>query len=348
MSTGQPKEIATTSREPANAILVVDSNDQQKFDSQGFRIDSSTPGRIFINGQRPLLTGYMTRLALTEMNIQWDTPNVNSSNNTLTVRFYSATDVTPPVVTSLGFVRLIIPPKFYTPLELATEIQNQFAIGALGGLTFTCVYDQDECSFTITQTATHPSGNTLGYFKIYSGTAPQSITGEPKLKDDILFCIGLQAKNQPGPEPIGFYSVITGGFAPMLYTPYVDVVSNQLTKNQNVADGTTGDYHTASKLCRIYFSNEDIAKRQDEAGSEICNIPGTQPCIFRREFSTPKQIQWNNTENVDFIDIQVLDRLGNEVILEEEFLFTGAPDNVVSFRQANNTSFQFTLYATEA
>jgi hypothetical protein len=229
MSTGQQTELVTTTRQPANAILVVDSNDQQKFDAQGFRIDSSTPGRIFINGQRPLLTGYMTRLALTEMNIQWDTPNVNSSNNTLSVRFYSATDAPLPVVASLGFVQLIIPPKFYTPLELAAEIQAQFAIGSLGGLTFTCVYDQDECSFTIEQTAVYGSGRVRGYFKIYSSTAPTAITGLPRLKDDLLFCIGMQPVNKPGPEPVGFYSLITGALAPMLYTPYIDVVSNLLT-----------------------------------------------------------------------------------------------------------------------
>jgi hypothetical protein len=360
MSTGQPIEMGQTIRYPATALLCVNSDDQQKFNANGFRIDSSEPGRIYINGQRPLLFGYMTRLALTEMNIQWDTPNVNNSNSTMTMALYTATDSATPVVTLQSYIRIDLVTNFYTPEELATVVQtklNNEPNVTANAFTFTVLYDEQDGSFSIAQTATYTvSGRSRGYFKIFSGSAPQSVTGFQALKDDLLYCMGLQAVSPAGAEPIGFYSSINGALAPMLYTPYIDVVSNLLTKNQNISDGTTSTIYTSSKLARIYFSNEAIINRHDylpEDGTQfeasaVCNIPGTRPCIFRREFVTPKQIQWNNTENVDFIDIQVLDYKGNPVVIQEEFTSNTNPvTNQIFINQRNNTSFQMTIQATE-
>jgi len=357
----EPKDKAITIRQPATALLLVNSDDQQLFDVNGFRIDSTTPGRIYINNQRPLLFGYMTRLALTEMNIQWDTPNVNSSNNTLTLALYSATDATPPVVGAPIFTRITIVPDFYQPTDLAEFLQTAILASPeviAAGLLFDVGYDQIDGNFTIQQTQVYPSGNTRGYFKIFSSSAPQSLTGLQRLDDDILYCIGVQPVTKPGAEPTGFYTQITGAYAPMLYTPYIDVVSNLLTKHQNVSDGTTASVFTSSKLARVYFSNETIINRHDnlpidedseQSWTTVCNIVGTRPITFRREFITPKQIQWENTENVDFIDIQVLDYKGNPIRIEEDLTIeSNATTNAISFFQKNNTSFQFTLMATES
>jgi hypothetical protein len=354
----EPKEKAVTTRAAPVALLLVNSDDQQKFDENGFRIDSSTPGRIYINNQRPLIFGYCTRLALTEMSIQWDTFNVNSTNNTLTMAIYSATDSATPVVTLEDYIRIELINNFYTPEELEIELQtllNADPDVIANGLTFTVFYDEQDGSFRIAQTAVYGSGRVKGYFKIISGSAPTSLTGLPKLSDDLLYLMGLQAVGAAAPEPIGFYSSLNGALAPMYYTPYVDVVSNLLTKNQNVSDGTTATVYTSSKLARIYFSNEQIINRhgylpqsgtQSDATS-VCNIPGTRPCIFRREFITPKQIQWNNTENVDFVDIQVLDYKGNVIRIEEQSTTNFETNNKINLTQKNNTSFQFTIMVTE-
>jgi len=356
----EPKDKAITIRQPATALLLVSSDDQQLFDQNGFRVDSTTPGRIYINNQRPLLFGYMTRLALTEMNIQWDTFNVNSSNNTLTLALYSATDASPAVVGAPIFTRITIEPDFYQPSDLVVFLQT--AINAspqviTAGFSFVVEYDQIEGNFTIQQIQVYPGGNTRGYFKIFSSSAPQSVTGLIPLNDDILYCIGVQPVTQPGAEPTGFYTQINGAYAPMLYTPYIDVVSNLLTKHQNVSDGTTASIFTSSKLARVYFSNETIINRHDDLPtsvlapltSTVCNIVGTRPITFRREFITPKQIQWDNTENVDFIDIQVLDYKGNPIRIEEESISGSVTiNNGIVVSQKNNTSFQFTLQATES
>ena len=358
MSSGAPVENGQTIRQPSVALLCVDSDDQQKFNAEGFRIDSETPSRIYINKQRPLMFGYMTRLALSEMNIQWDTPNVNKSNNTLTMALYSATDATPPVVTFQDYIRITITEGFYSPDELATEIANELNADpdvVANGLTFTVTYDNDQCNFSIVQTAIYPSNRLKGFFQIISGSAPRSLTGLDKLSDDILYCIGMDAVDRDSKGGlVSYYSRIVGGLAPMLYTPYIDVVSNLLTKNQNVSDGSTSTVYTGSKLARIYFSNEAIETRHNNLVSggdivSVCNIVGTRPCIFRREFKVPKQIQWNSTENVDAIDIQVLDYKGNPVVIQDQITTTAnALTNGISVFESSNTSFQFTLQISES
>lgn len=361
MSSGAPEEVGMPVRYPSVALLCVDSNDQQIFNPNGFRIDSTTPGRIYINQQRPMMFGYMTRLALTEMNIQWDSPNVSSNNNTLTFAIYSATNSSPPVVELQDYIRIELLANFYTQDELAAEIQSLLNADPevdANGLVFSVTYDEQEKNFTIFQTATYETApnRTKGYFKLISCSAPTALTGFPKLTDDLTYCMGLQAVNYTNStvEPTGYYTKLVGAYAPMLQTPYIDVVSNLLTKNQNVSDGTSAKEVTGSKLARVYFTNEYIINEHPdfESGTDIVgvnNTIGVRPFRFRREFITPKQIQWNNTENVDAIDIQVLDYKGNAIRIEEEIvaIAAGPLNNTISLFQRNNTSFQFTIQVTE-
>jgi hypothetical protein len=351
-------ETGTPIRYPSVALLCVDSTDQNRFDANKYRIDTETPSRIYINKQRPLMFGYMTRLALTEMNIQWDTPNVNSLNNTLTMAIYSATDANPNVVALIKYVRVILDNSFYTPNALASELATELNTDQDiidNELSFTVSYDDELNAMRISQSSVYPSGRLKGYFKLVSGSAPSTLTGLPPVQYDLLYCMGMEAITKPGVEPVGYYSTIRGGYAPMLYTPYVDVVSNLLTKNQNVADGATSSSYTSSKLARIYFSNEAIINPhealptgavEDEVSS-ICNIVGTRPCVFRREFKVPKQIQWNSTENVDLIDIQVLDYKGNPITLVEQAEYVNEANQAIIVVEKSNTVFQFTIQATE-
>jgi hypothetical protein len=74
-----------------------------------------------------------------------------------------------------------------------------------------------------------------------------------------------------------------------------------------------------------------------------CNIVGVRPFFLHKEFNTPKVISWNTTENVDIIDLQVLDRLGFPIYVEQ--FNAQYNENVVTI--GNTASFQFTIQATE-
>lgn len=335
MSSGAPVEKGVPIRQPSVALLCVDSENTEKFNSAGFRIDDNTPSVIYINNQRPLLFGYMTRIALTEMDIVWDIPNVNFRNNSLSLKLFAYTDATPPVITTSPTITLLVPTGWYTHAQLANVLQgllNGQAFSITNNLTFS-VDVTPQGSFEIRQTAQYaPSLRFKGAFQFL------------KTKEyDLLYSMGLTPVDKK-------FTSLTTGVAPMCYTPYVDVVSNLLTKNQNVTDGTTQQVYTSSKLARIYFSNEQIEDVTPEVTTnKDTNFIGTSPFFCRREFKVPKQIQWNSTENVDLIDIQVLDYKGKPVLIEPytdiSNLSAPALNEVIGLQEG--TVFRFTIQATE-
>lgn len=328
----QPKETAVSIRYPSVALLCVDSADGESYNSAGYRVDTNQPNRIYINNQKPLTFGYMTRIALTEFNIQWNTPNVNARNNTLTISLK---------LTSSGAIQnftITILEDFYSPSELASRIQTQlnsntgiqaFLGGAPGTQYFTVSINSD-LNVVIEQL---PAVDFT--FKIIP---------TPNATDDLTNMLGLTPRATDVYVPI-----IVGGYASYQYTPYIDITSNFLTKNQNVQDGDTAKTSTGQKLARIYLSNEEIVNRFERLmptyasngtvnGSYYStNVIGCKSFVFKREFKTPKVIQWNNTENVDVIDIEVLDYKGNPLYINP---------GSVAFKN-NTADIQFTIQVTE-
>jgi hypothetical protein len=75
------------------------------------------------------------------------------------------------------------------------------------------------------------------------------------------------------------------------------------------------------------------------------NAIGTSAGTLRREFVYPKQIQWNNTENVDVIDIQVLDSKGRALFYNPSVVSSSAfSTSIIS----NTADLFFTIQATES
>lgn len=339
----QPIDKAITIRQPANALLVVDTNDSKLFSNvTGIRTDTKTPAQVYINNQRPLLNGYFTRVALTEMNINWATPNVNKTNNTLTMEVDSSS--------GLRGGRLVIPEGFYKPTELAVAIMEQF-IAVFGtylnyeapGNPLFVGYNARSQSFTLeSQSGTTGSWNNFQFIiKSKVGRliqAPVYLNALPALDDDLTEMMGIV----PTQQFESGISTLNGGFASMMYSPYIDVVSNLLTKNQNVSDGDSAITYTSSKLARVYFANEKI-----EANTED-NIPGVRPFSFRREFITPKQIQWNNTENLDFVDLSVLDHKGRLIYVTPTTVINSSPGDPDEITVGNQANIQFTLLVSES
>lgn len=325
-----PKEEGMPIRYPSTALLCVDTYDTRIYDREGYRLDSRNPADIKVNNQRPLLFGYMTRLALTEVNLQWSIPNVNPNNNTITIE----TITIPGAVTDSAQVS--IPVGWYQPTELVNALQT--ALNAeFAPLAFSVTLDPK--SFQITIEADNSGSNDF-LFTIVSRRVGNTIgtTYYPPLQDDLTDMLGLTPVASFQGTP---YGSIVGGFASFQYTPYVDIVSNILTKNQNVQDGDSQKTYTTAKLARIYFANESIAPVTES------NIPGVRPFVLRREFRYPKQIQWNTTENVDLIDLQVLDHKGY-VLYNSPTEITGTSGSTNYEIQIGNTAdFQFTIQATE-
>lgn len=102
-----------------------------------------------------------------------------------------------------------------------------------------------------------------------------------------------------------YVNKITGSHASMLYTEYVDIVSSQLTKNQTLYDRST-NYRTGNNLlARLYIAPD---RRYSTTST---NIIGTRPFILDKSFDVPKEINWDDTDPLASINIQLRDSRGN-------------------------------------
>jgi len=345
---------------PSVALLCVNSDDQQQFDREtGLRFSSTNPSRIFINNQQPFLVGYMTRLALTEVAMEYDTPNVNSYNNTLTIGFFNNASV------RQGVVRLVFETAFYTAIDLGIAVANALnsnpeLITFFGPNTFTVEFGGvnmgGEPSFagrTITLQShryTIETSSANGRFAILPCTV--GYPGLSPIQDDLTAMMGLTPSQN---AVTSSYKSVLGGFASLQYTPFLDIISTLLTKNQNIRDGTSqkANINTAI-LARVYLANEAFTPRvvtvtfgDDEAGTILSatdNAIGCTSGTLRREFSMPKQIKWNNTENVDIIDIQVLDSRGRPLFYNPSIANLDADTVQIS----NTADLFFTIQASES
>ena len=365
MSSGAPTELGTTIKYPASALFCVNSADAEVFNPQGFRIDSTSPGNIYINKQAPVMFGYMTRVALTEVNVEWSFPNVYEGNNSLTLELIdNAGD-------SIGYIRVTVPVGFYTAPQLAAAVRdalnaNATVISNFGANAFTVAIgnypivtdtaslagqtvEVDSSNFTI------ELGGAVGFFVIMPYNAV--IAGLPRLTDDLTNMMGL---TPTVPKGLGYYDFYKGGFASMMRTPYIDIVSGLLTKNQSVRDNDSSKTGSKSLLARVYLSNEEATPRNITLTYSATESPpssglypviastdnafGVKETTFRREFKYPKQIMWNSTENIDVIDLQVVDYKGNIIRYQPTVITSEGGTELI---QNNTSDFQFTMMVTE-
>jgi len=347
-----------TTRPPAVALAVIDSSDAEQYDKvTGFRISSSNPARVYINNQEAILFGYMTRISLTEIAIQYATPNVNLYNNTITIGCFTALGV------FVQAVRLTIPIGFYSGPELGITLggalnDNTALTTFFGSETFDITIGGLNCGTgsplvaNTTQITSNgrfqiATSSTIGRFSILPSNGV--LGGLPKLSDDLTNMMGLT----PTLSSAISYKAVLGGYASMQYTPYIDITSTQLTRNQVIRDGSSKKGGIGSSLlARVYLDNEDFKARvitityneDSDYESSTDNAIGSTEGTLRREFAYPKQIQWNNTENIDFIDIQVLDNKGRPLFYSPA---TTVSTNGNLVEIDNTADVYITLQATE-
>jgi hypothetical protein len=303
-------------RMPATALLTIDTADRQRFDISGYRFDDTSPYNVYINTGQTLVQGFFTRIAVTELNMIWNIPNVISegihANNTLTLQRADGLIYT----VSIGS-------GFYTPAELATEVQTDLVgSSALGTANWIVSYAVGgagkEGTFFIRNT---DSVN----FRIIPNNVGQ--------KDSLANMMGF------GSAPPFYAQRINGSYASMLYTPYIDIVSQQLTKKQNVGDNGTNVITGKNVLARVYITPEGVTAGRVPGD----NIIGTRPFTLYKEWQVPKQVYWDTKEFINVIDLSLVDYKGR-------VLYSPPQSSSVVFGQlncGNSANYQLTLQITE-
>lgn len=271
---------------------------------------SGTSGDFLINKNQALFNGFFHRIAVNEVVVDWGVPNVAQywGNNFLTVGVDGGGINADIYTVTFG-------DGFYTAVELLNQLVTKlntltapitnWSIGQTNGATlslgasdpFVIVWEQSSLDPTI------PAGSAPNYVP---GTAlaralfssSQLYTGlTPILTTNPLF-----ANTQTIASPL------------ILGTRYIDIVSPQLTYNQNLKDNTTATVQR-DVLYRWYFAWDTNTGTDVFVAPPVTLFPyfvlqGYKPFNQRRILPYPKQIRWDPTQPVGQVGFQVYDDRG--------------------------------------
>lgn len=322
---------AVTVRPSATAVFAVDSDDRYKTFAQR-RTSPSYPFSMSIVKNEALLNGFFSRIGATELRMYWTLPNISVAwgNNTLT--YYES--VTPAQHT------ITIPDGFYSLETLMATIQD--LIQADGFLpNFIALPNVDGSS-------SYGTGGVL----LFNWVAPTSTT---RTLYDMLNLLTT------APATTG-----RGGVANLKPTDYIDIISPQLTYNQELKDGMSAPTNR-DVLCRVYL--DDTTKSLDRITTNVFSggpppvLSGTQvpqydittftngctPFIIYRQFTQPKQILWNKAQPLGNLTFQLYDDQGRDIqaLWSAAYPLTGPGATLNGVYYANSFVWNLTLLISE-
>ena len=284
-------DVGTTIRNPSTALLCIDSEDRFATieDSRALLINDS-PYDFLITKNENLLSGFFTRLGVTEVNFPWVIPNINAK--TQSVRFEYKVGAGPTIG---QFVSIQI--GFYKPSQIASELQTAIrAIDPVNLGAFTVTYgDGNLCRFSFVP---NNVAITFRFAPIDATNIPLLPTAslrnfwnrqDLRVVHQLFDLLGLSL------DP-GFFNEVYGSDSLCQFTRYVDIVSTQLTYNQALKDSSTSVV-SRDVLCRLYLSDSGSIYNVAPSSPDFCPF-GCAPFNIYRDFSSPKFINWTPNQNI--------------------------------------------------
>jgi hypothetical protein len=367
----------------SDALFTVDTRDGLKT-SNGYIVATvqNNPYDINIQKNQQLFSGAVQRIALTELNMPWNIPNVNTYNNVLYLENELTGDVfalgDDPHLDDLGAVVATtnIQPGFYKPEELATLLTTTLNLGdgVFGTVAQPIQWTVSFSSSGITDPVANVRRFTISNRIRATGLGGIAFRVNPRYGQskgrgvNPLFTNDTNNRSDTLATMMGFgytgeayRTDQVGNYASMQYTSYVDIVSSVLCKNQNVRDTSTSYFTGNNILARVYLSGDKIEPFDKESvvytmlgatGSDYTitstttvssSIIGTRPFNLHYEFPVPKEIQWNPEEFLPSCNIRLQDMYGN-------LLYYATPTpTALGFSWAGNSSFvQLNMLISEA
>jgi hypothetical protein len=299
---GNGQDPGKTQRAQASAFLCVDSFDRNQTAEEA-QVVRQPINNFVLTKRQPFVSGYFNRIGLTELRFPFSTPNINARNNKIV--FLDASNVS---------FTITVPEGFYTPSELATELDNQLTTD-ISGQTWAVTYEDTEASFQIVSNANF-------VVQPFNYGTKRTLRGLFYMLNGQTLAPATTWISSPMPN--------------MAYTQYVDVVSRTLTQFQTTKDNSTRDNQVTAIIARIYlnnYSSEGVGQGDATAG---IYWSGCRPALVYRFYNVPKYSSWSPGQFIDQIDIQLLDDCG-------ELLYYGAP----GLAQFSNNDFQLTFHCSE-
>lgn len=304
------------------------------------RPGNTSPFAFTLQSNQNFLTGYFTRLALTEITFTWAIPTITARNNYLGIKYNTGTGIQTRTLT--------IPSGWYSLAALAAAVQA--AVRAIAGNplgAFTCTVNQDIGSFTAAtnSAATFSFVPNNPYSAILGGAGSNPLTkAQPdriQLYDMMNWASGVGTTS----TTYTLATSQTSGVASLLSTKFVDIVCERLTVNQSTRDGDTGS-RPRDVLARLYLTdtNNSAGAPMISGGTTAVNAAaslGSQPFNLYKEYGFPKQIAWDPNCPIGNLVFALYDDQG--------FPLTTMQTNATNaqFDDKNMPDWSFTLLASE-
>ena len=266
-----PSEKGTTIRQPSTANLMLDSADRNV---DVYPLANS----FFINKPNSILNGFFTRIATSEVVMEWNTPNIGGvlNNDTITIDLSGAT-------TGTSLTTQTAPTDFYTQAALLDWLVAELNTLS-AGLTPTPVW-------SINATTVPGTYALVATNNVYIG-----------LSGPIANALGLAVSPYilvgPTPPAQAGIQLVAGDLRPFRY---LDFVSPTLTYNQDLKDSSTAAVNR-DVLCRWYMA-WDNPPLLDAYGFPI--LMGYTPFVARRLYNPPKQIRWDARQPIGQLNFQI-------------------------------------------
>jgi hypothetical protein len=327
-----------------------------------------------MNSQRNLMSGYFHRLCVTDVNIQWNIPTINSQNYifNLSIRNTSTT-----VVVSKN---IALRAEYYTFTELATQLKEAIifafssTVNAVPDFNVTWLdtatgsgysyefstEDNDLQMFFGKELLTDASGNAINCLP------GQSYTQAKRAMYKLYMMIGITAA-WIGLSQITTVVIATPTYPTLIYTSYIDIISNRLSQFMRVKDSETTFQADTNVITRIYLTNQGMITSPTAVTKPIANTSGlvqgesivletltqhdvyavgSRPMILNYCPNTPKYIKWDPEQSIIDFDIRVIDEFGDIVPWSQFTQYSPPHTNQTYFTEF--FEFQLTVLCSES
>lgn len=269
-------------RMPSSALLGVSSSDRYATNNDRAFVGTS-PFEVLLTSKQNFLSGFFTRVALTEVRIPWYMQTITARNNKIGLN-YRVGGVGPVILYTIT-----INAGWYTPTTLAAELQRAIRAPIVNGGAnlpgFTCVYNVVPNPYIFLA-----GSNNTDTFNFVPVDANQNLPNATGLYEMMNWAFNNLATLQGS------------GIPTMLSTEFIDIACANLTYAQDVKDGDTGNL-SHDLLARIYLAKDGV----DTSPSDL----GSAPFLIYRQFQTPKQIKWDKNLPIGQLQFQLYDDKGN-------------------------------------
>lgn len=293
------RQPTTQIRMPSSSLLCIDSEDRYANYTDALASSgtspttlNSTPYDFTLSKAENLMAGFITRLGVSEINFPFGIPNINVKTQSIIVLYNDG-------VTDISGV-ITLPISFYTPHQLAAELQNAILTA----------FPVDLSGMTVQYGS--PSGVLNVSLPIFSYSSPEQISFLPLPYNTDAYPYPSTTRQLF--DVLGFEFANTqlaytrdGGFTFCQFTRYIDICCYQLTNQQALKDQMSQSV-ARDVLCRIYFESTQTTIQPNDP---LFCPPSCAPHTIYRNYTVPKQIQWQPYNNIPgFLRFTVYDDAG--------------------------------------